>query len=93
MYVCLQGAAGILSSSGLLQVVYKKQQGYYALQDYYKYVIIYKEKQGYYAQQDYYKYVIIYKEKQGYYAQHYCRYLSLQGAAGILCSTGLLQVS
>jgi hypothetical protein len=38
--------------------------------------------------------ILVYKEKQGYYAQQdYYRYLSLQGAAGILYSAGLLQVS
>jgi hypothetical protein len=39
------------TTAGIL--VYKKQQGNYAQQDYYKHVLIYKEKQGYYAQQDY----------------------------------------
>jgi hypothetical protein len=38
--------------------------------------------------------MLVYKEKQGYYTQQdYYRYLSLQGAAGILYSAGLLQVS
>jgi hypothetical protein len=86
----------MLSRTTIGLLFYKEKQGYYAQQDYYRYLSLQGALGLLYSAgllQVQYN-ILVYMEKQGYCTQQgYYRYLSLQGAAGTIYSVGILQVS